>query len=93
MAVNSPPKDQVPLPSPQPTNEEDYNVPSTRRVDLLLKLHKHLKAQAVPAYFWAACQICDMEMLEEFIKTRSMDVLQTSFMTGPSMIHACKLNT
>jgi hypothetical protein len=45
---------------------EDFNVPTAERVDLLKQLQEAMGG--VPPYFWAACQICDLKALEDFIE-------------------------
>jgi len=92
MVVDSPPKDQVLSPSSAPTNCEDYNVPSKERRALLLRLKISLEAELVPAHFWAACQVCDINMLKNFIKKQTMDITTTAILTG-SAISLCKLNS
>lgn len=45
---------------------EDYNIPSTERVALLQRLQEAVGD--VPPYFWAACQICDLKILEKLVE-------------------------
>jgi hypothetical protein len=40
---------------------EDFNIPSSERVALLERLQEAIGG--APQYFWAACQICDLETL------------------------------
>ncbi|KAH6674845.1 hypothetical protein B0J14DRAFT_538947 [Halenospora varia] len=45
---------------------EDFNIPSPERVALLERLQEAIGG--APPYFWAACQVCDLEALEKLIE-------------------------
>ncbi|KAG4439054.1 hypothetical protein IFR05_005445 [Cadophora sp. M221] len=45
---------------------EDFNLPSRERTDLLKRLQDAI-SNNVPPYFWAMCQVCDLEALERFV--------------------------
>ena len=44
---------------------EDFNIPSPERVALLERLQRAIGG--APPHFWAACQICDLKALENFV--------------------------
>ncbi|KAE8446027.1 hypothetical protein EG329_012666 [Mollisiaceae sp. DMI_Dod_QoI] len=45
---------------------EDFNQPSPERIGLLNSLHQAIGD--VPRYFWALCQVCDLQALENLIE-------------------------
>ncbi len=45
---------------------EDFNVPSPERVALLERLQTAMGG--APPYFWAACQVCDLQALEKLVE-------------------------
>jgi hypothetical protein len=45
---------------------EDYNIPSTERTVLLKSLQEAIGD--VPPYFWAICQVSDLQELEKLIE-------------------------
>ncbi|KAH7355110.1 hypothetical protein BKA65DRAFT_234125 [Rhexocercosporidium sp. MPI-PUGE-AT-0058] len=47
---------------------EDFNLPSTERTNLLKNLQEAMSDAPVPPYFWAMCQVCELQALEKFIK-------------------------
>jgi hypothetical protein len=69
---------------------EDFNVPSTERVALLKRLQEAIGG--APPYFWAACQICDLQALEELIEFARMYPLAARIVAGQAhkMILHCK---
>ncbi len=59
--------------TPTPS-DEDYNIPSPRRVELLQQLLRNLtleegfKDKKVYPAFWAACYLCDLSALERLVQ-------------------------
>jgi len=45
---------------------EDFNIPTAERVALLERLQEAMGG--APPYFWAACQICDLNALEDLVE-------------------------
>lgn len=57
--------------SPQHASDEDYNVTSDRRQALIKTLDDKLKELGidyVSPHFWACCQICNIESLNELME-------------------------
>ncbi|CEL02822.1 hypothetical protein ASPCAL03985 [Aspergillus calidoustus] len=65
-------------------NEEDYNPPSKRRTYLLGRLNTVLNNRPVPASFWAALLLSDMEMLEKMVIGAEKSTFLLEF-----FIHGC----
>ncbi|KIX02871.1 uncharacterized protein Z518_08814 [Rhinocladiella mackenziei CBS 650.93] len=51
-------------------NNEDYNVRSPERTQLLIKIEEAIRDADVSPAFWACCQLADMECLQDMAKTR-----------------------
>ena len=68
---------------------EDFNIPSAERVALLERLQEAIGG--APPYFWAACQICDLESLKKLV---SLDPANVGLIAGYAytMILHCKQN-
>jgi hypothetical protein len=45
---------------------EDFNIPSQERIALLERLQEAIGD--VPPYFWAACQVCDLQALGKLVE-------------------------
>jgi hypothetical protein len=45
---------------------EDFNEPTTQRVALLKRLEEEMGN--VAPHFWAACQVCDIQKLAQFVE-------------------------
>jgi hypothetical protein len=72
---------------------EDFNIPTAERVALLEQLQEAMGG--APPYFWAACQICDLEALEELVACarRHPAVVHNAATHARTMILHCKLNS
>ncbi|KAG9237991.1 hypothetical protein BJ875DRAFT_102098 [Amylocarpus encephaloides] len=69
---------------------EDFNQPSPERIDLLRRLQE--KVDSVTPHFWAACQICDLSALEDFLRHQLFYVRGVDVQTS-QMVRYCKLNS
>lgn len=49
---------------------EDFNLPSAERTILLRCLHEAMGD--VPTYFWAICQVCDLQALQKLVELAQM---------------------
>jgi hypothetical protein len=61
---------------------EDFNLPSPKRVELLNELQTAIGP--MPKYFWAACQVCELSKLQEWIDIASI---------SPSVVRLCAERT
>ncbi|KAL2849497.1 hypothetical protein BJY01DRAFT_245938 [Aspergillus pseudoustus] len=66
------------------TNEEDFNPPSQRRTYLIGRLNTVLDNRRVPASFWAALILSDLEMLEKLVIGAERSTFMLEF-----CIHGC----
>lgn len=84
--------DPPPQARPEPTGE-DFNQPSEERLQLLKQLQSELGD--VPKYYWAACQVCDIEKLKIHVQISqlSSDVLLAAARCTRDMMTTCELNT
>jgi hypothetical protein len=71
---------------------EDFNLPSTERTILLKSLQETIGD--VPPYFWAICQVCDLQALEKLIEiARISPAIVRIFATQAyTMVLYCKWN-
>ncbi len=69
---------------------EDFNQPSPERVVLLERLQE--LAGGTSPHFWAACQICDMKVLEKLVLCGEIFpvILQELSLAGCAMAGLCK---
>lgn len=76
---------------PEPTAEE-FNQPSEERVQLLQQLQSELGD--VPKYYWAACQVCDIEQLKILVQISQLNsnVLFVATHCARDMMTTCALN-
>ena len=70
-------------------SSEDYNQPSAERTELLEKLKVHLEHQPVPAAFWAACQLADLERLKALCIVEN-ELLTFSIPGANALAKACR---
>lgn len=72
---------------------EDFNVPSPARIALLERLQGAMGG--APKYFWAACQICDLEALAKFIDYACKYPARARIVAGQThtMVLHCKQNS
>jgi hypothetical protein len=66
---------------------EDFNQPSPERIDLLKRLDEAFGN--VTPHFWAACQICDLNMLACFLQEKEIFVQSFSSQVS-QMVRYCK---
>ena len=50
----------------QPPAEENFNQPTAHRIALLKRLEEAIGS--VDPHFWAACQVCDIQKLAQFVE-------------------------
>jgi hypothetical protein len=73
-------------------SDEDFNIPSARRQQLLGQLHSLVGE--VPVHFWAACHLCDIQRLEIFVQIAAQfgpEYVQALALTCSNMVRICKL--
>jgi hypothetical protein len=72
--------------------EEDFNLPSPERITQLKLLQEAIGDVPVPPHFWAACQVCDLEALEQFVMIAGINpaVILSLAMQARTMIQYCK---
>jgi hypothetical protein len=76
----------------QPVQPEDCNLPSQERRSLLERLQVALGD--VTPHFWAACNLCDLQMLEVLAQQAELNpntiyiVIEQTY----TMVAQCKLN-
>ena len=56
-------------------NNEDYNIRSPERTELLTKIKGVIKKAPVSPTFWACCQLADMNCLQDIAKTPQQMIL------------------
>lgn len=90
LVASEPASPALPLPS-----SEDFNHRSQERSDLLQRLDAVLQGDLVSRYFWAACQVCDMDRLKSLVDAASIDkhVINLYGYNTAQMLSYCTLNT
>jgi hypothetical protein len=81
-------------PSQQPLfTDEDCNLPSQERLNLLERLQTSLGD--IPPHFWAACHLCDLQKLALLVQTADLNPNIVCIAAGQAytMVANCKLNT
>jgi hypothetical protein len=75
-------------------SDEDYNLPSTDRVNLLHRIQdtfqRELHFPGVSPHFWACCQLCDIGSLEEIANLSKPFLLNLNDKDYHRMIAYCK---
>jgi hypothetical protein len=71
---------------------EDFNLPSPERTILLNSLQEAIGD--IPPYFWAICQVCDLQALEKLIKIAriSPEIVRIFATQAYTIVLYCKWN-
>jgi hypothetical protein len=70
---------------------EDFNLPTDERKTLLDRLQEAMGGD-VPIYFWAACQICDIQSVEKLIQVACISPPMAFMIAAQTrtMVNYCK---
>jgi len=81
-------------PSQQPPfTDEDCNLPSQERLNLLERLQ--ISLGDIPPHFWAACHLCDVQKLALLVQTAELNPNIVCITAGQTytMVANCKMST
>ena len=80
------------MPPSQQLTDEDCNLPSPERLNLLERLQVSLGD--IPPHFWAACHLCDVQKLALLVQTAELNPNIVSIAAGQTytMVANCKMS-